>query len=97
MDTKLETFDQLKSFIKAKFTGLPERIKIFYLDSDNDEITVSCNEDLEYFLLEEKSISLLSVKIYSDSDATEEEEGGEDEDFSSSSCCDSESGEERSN
>lgn len=54
MDKKLETFDQLKSFIIAKFTGLPERIKIFYLDSDNDEITVSCNEDLEYFLLEEK-------------------------------------------
>lgn len=64
------------------------------MDSDNDEITVSCNEDFEYFLLEEKSISLLSVKIYSDSDATEED--GDDEDFSSSSCCDSESGEERS-
>lgn len=45
----MKTFEDLKKVIKLKFDSLPDKIRIYYVDSDNDEITISCDEDLQSF------------------------------------------------
>ncbi|KAL4428881.1 hypothetical protein ABPG74_001368 [Tetrahymena malaccensis] len=101
LEENVKTFDDLKKIIRQKFNSLPDKIRIYYVDSDNDEITISCDEDLQSFQFEEKDI-VISIKPYSDSDATdnedfedEEAEEEEEEEDEESSCCDSDSGEER--
>ncbi|EAS05304.1 PB1 domain protein (macronuclear) [Tetrahymena thermophila SB210] len=99
LEESVKTFEDLKKVIKLKFDSLPDKIRIYYVDSDNDEITISCDEDLQSFQSEEKDI-VINIKPYSDSDATDnedfdDEEAEEEEEDEESSCCDSDSGEER--
>ncbi|KAL4467531.1 hypothetical protein ABPG72_004599 [Tetrahymena utriculariae] len=99
LEENVNTFDDLKRIIRQKFDSLPDKIRIYYVDSDNDEITISCDEDLHSFQFEVKDV-VINIKPYSESDATDnedfdDEEAEEEEEDEESSCCDSDSGEER--
>lgn len=57
---QLKTFSDILEFIKNSFARLPEAFQLYYLDSDQDQITLSCDEDLKALDLSGKG----SVRIY---------------------------------
>lgn len=40
-----KTYEDLLTFVESSFQKLPTTFILYYLDSDNDNITLSCDED----------------------------------------------------
>jgi len=56
---QLDSFKELLSYITLNFKSLPASFSLYYMDSDMDQITLSCDEDIQV-LKESKS----QIKIY---------------------------------
>ena len=63
-----EEYSELIKVVATSFPRAPSALKVFYLDEDNDQITISCNSDLVAFYQEFRSQNKVPKLIVSNGD-----------------------------
>jgi hypothetical protein len=64
-------FNSLKNYIKKSFQKVPEKFWLKYIDEDNDEITISCTEDIVSLLELSKPPKIQVCEVSQSSESTE--------------------------
>jgi hypothetical protein len=63
---EMRSFSELLTYIAKSFRQLPQAFNLYYLDTENDQITLSCEEDFSALLENSKSPKIYIQRAHAD-------------------------------